>query len=106
MTVPLSLVSTAFKYVWLKYKLDKTIKKRDPYIRALIKTKEGRAVQKAILESPGSELIYIAIEHQDCEYLNTFEDEQLLDVTTRGKTGDGSVYAFKLTQLGEKYFSN
>lgn len=105
MTIPLSLVSSAFKFVWLKYKLDKTIKKREPYIKALIKTTEGRSIQKAVLEAPGSDVVYVNVGYKDPEYLNTFEDERLLNILTRGNSNGDTIFAFKLTYLGKKYFS-
>jgi vacuolar-type H+-ATPase subunit E/Vma4 len=105
MTVPLSALSHAFKFVWLKYKIDKAIKKREPYIKALLKTTEGRAIQRAILESPNSDVVYIDIEENDWGYLDEFADERLLEVTVRGNVNGGSMFAFRLTHLGKKYFS-
>ena len=101
----LSIISTAFKFTWFKYKVDKKIKEREPYIKALLETKEGIAIQRAILESPGSKRIYIDTEYADWVYLDDFEKEQLLDVTTRASSGNGSMYSFELTNLGKKYFS-
>jgi len=102
---PLSLISTAFKFAWIKYKLDKAIKKREPYIKALIRTEKGRLIQRAILEMPGSKVFYLEVKSVNWDSLENFEDEHLLNVISRVSINDNPMYSFKLTDLGKRYFS-
>jgi len=104
MPLSLSIVSPTFKFIWLKYKLNKKIKKRELYIKALVQTIEGKSIQRAILETSDLQRIYLEIKCIDWDYLQDFEDERLIKVNTRSSIGSGLLYSFELTNLGKKYF--
>ena len=98
-----SIVGAIFKTIWLEYKENKEIKKREPYIKAMLNTIEGKALNRAVVEALGNEKIFMETEDTTGTYLDEFEKEDLIKITDKINYMNGIMYVFKLTFLGKKY---
>ena len=103
MAGPLTIVGAIFKTIWLEHKNNKIIKKRDPYIKAMLNTVKGRALGRAVAGALGNDEIFMETEDTTGTYLDEFKEEGLIKINGKVNVDDGFMYVITLTSLGKKY---